>query len=169
MSFNVTSVEGLPLAFLTKGHALTYCHAKGIDVSTIAENDTSQGTADLKASLQAQIDSLANLIYSKFVGSPGMLKEYQDASDSAAEWLLDMTKTVPAGVTSWAVPNGWTNQQAAVDIANTTANLTGLMALIRRVRLAGKTSIANAATVSAAQLAYAKCSGSLTAIAGSLK
>ena len=158
MSFDVAS-DGLVLGFPDRDYANRYCQARGLDLSSVAERDSSPSILALKVSLKGKIDGLANTIYSQFVATPGLLKEYQDAENSSRAWLTDMGQPTPPSVSSWAVPKNWTNEQAAEDILGTAAQLNGLMNLIRKARLLGKQNVEAANTqaqaVTAANVALA--------------
>jgi hypothetical protein len=166
MAFDVVSVEGIPLSFALRESADRYCEVKGIDKAFVVERDTSPETSSAKLQMQLQVDGLANLIYAQFVATPGLLKEYQTAEDEAKAWLLDTNQPAPKSITSWAVPKGWTNEQAAADIMAASVRLNGLMAAIRKARLAGKEAIASATTLAGAQTAMLASLVELKKIAG---
>ncbi len=120
------------------------CTARGIPESAIVLTDNSPEAANLRNTSKVAIDSLANDVYSIYVPSAGLLKEYQQAEDDAKAYMANPA-IVPQSITSWAVPKGWTNEQAAQDILLSAAKLRYVMSKIREVRLMFKSLIDSAA------------------------
>lgn len=153
-------VESADLVFITN-----LCQAKGIDASVIVSLDDSVEALASKNRAKAQIDVLANEVYSVFVQSPGLLKEYQQAEDDAKAYMANST-VVPQSVSSWAIPKNWTNEQAAQDILASAARLKFIMGKIREIRLSYKELIDGAASINDVQAILAAGLGILNKLRG---
>lgn len=147
MLYRIVLVDGNLVESPDKDLILNLCHARGIDESAIITIDDSPEALQAKAKAKIQIDVLANEIYSLFVPSPGLLKEYQQAEDDAKAFMAN-SEVVPQSVSSWAIPKNWTNEQAAQDILASAARLKYIMGKIRECRLSYKEALDAAASLS---------------------
>lgn len=155
-----TIVESADQVFITN-----LCQAKGIDTSVIVSLDDSVEALAAKNKAKVQIDLLANEVYSVFVPSPGLLKEYQQAEDDAKAYMAD-SSIVPQSISSWAIPKNWTSLQAAQDILTQAARLKFIMGKIREIRLGYKEAIDGAASIPDVQAVLAAGLSTLNKLRG---
>jgi hypothetical protein len=144
----------------------------GVWTQTWAVHDRTQDEIDsafanLIALSLVQIDADTDAIYGAKLGHRA--QEYILAEEEATAFAAaGYTGTVPHSVHCWAVPKGWTAQQAADDILATATAWRGAQASIREKRLAAKEAVRNATDSAGVETAMAEWAGFCSVIRGQL-
>lgn len=100
---------------------------------------------EMKMSYVSAIDAGVDMIYSKTIGN--RTTEYQLAETEATTYASSgYTGTAPPTVSVWAQINGWTPQQAADDILQTSSNWRAVQQTLRAQRLTTKDRLKKATT-----------------------